>query len=194
MKILELKKNVLLVLALVFIAIASLLQVLNQKGYDNYIKLREEFVEVDCIVVSVDTTLQTATIEYVYEHITYSVTYTTTQYEVMDVFTGVIRPEKPEALKFDNGYSMWNIYSVCSIALVSFALFLISVIIKRLIVKAICIKGEKYRIKVLEINKLSYLRQLILIFNGKEIKSEYFRTFQNISLLQDDIYVELKLL
>lgn len=191
MKILEFNKRTMVSISIVFIAIAFLLMLLNQSAYNDYLKLKEEYVEVDCIVESVDTVSQTATVSYTYNRITYEVVLPTTQYEVMDVFTGVIRPDKPDALRFDNGYSFWNMYSYCAIALCFLALLFDFIVVKRLIIKSICIKSEKIRLKVLGVNEFFKLRQLVVLCNGKEIKSEFFRTYESISKLQDDTFVDV---
>ena len=191
MKILEFNKRTMFSISLVFLAIAFLLMLLNQSAYQDYLELKEEYIEVDCIITDVDPISQTATVSYTYDRITYEVILPTTQYEVMDVFTGVIRPDKPDALRFDNGYSFWNMYSYCAIALCVLTLLFDFIVVKRLIVKSICIKSEKIRLKVLGVNEFFKLRQLVVLCDSKEVKSEFFRTYESISRLQDETYVDV---
>lgn len=67
--------------------------------------MREGYVEVDCMVIRVDDFERTITVAYVNpeDGIKYYVTFQTIEYEEMDTFKGIIKPEEPTKLKFDNG-------------------------------------------------------------------------------------------
>ena len=149
--------------------------------------MREGYVEVDCMVIRVDDFERTITVAYVNpeDGIEYYVTFQTIEYEEMDTFKGIIKPEEPTKLKFDNGYSFWNTYAYFALVLVIFAVIIDLIIIKRLLVRAIAYNGDKYTCKVTSIKSWKNMHVLVVTHNGKNYTSEVFRTFQNISLLDE---------
>lgn len=187
MKILEFKKLFWFIVSLVFIGLAALSLFLNKLSYNRYLEMREGYVEVDCMVIRVDDFERTITVAYVNpeDGIKYYVTFQTIEYEEMDTFKGIIKPEEPTKLKFDNGYSFWNTYAYFATILVIFAVIIDLIIVKRLLVRAIAYNGDKYTCKVTSIKTWKNMHVLVVTHNGKNYTSEVFRTFQNISLLDE---------
>jgi hypothetical protein len=178
------------IVSIIFIAIACVLMYLNKLGYDEYLKIKEEYVEVDCIIIAVDETKPSATVEWTYNRQTYQMVLETTKFEYMDVFTGVIKPESPENLRFDNGYSFWNIYTYISILLVTLAIILNLIIVKRLLIRSICKDSEKQIAKIIGVKSIGKFRMFTVEHQGKLYKSELFHTFQNIILLEANVVID----
>ena len=151
MKIIEFNKKLWFILSLVLLGAACLLILFNFLSYKEYLKLKEEYVEVDCTVIAVDDIKRTIKIAYVYNNMEYYTVFETTQYELMDTFTGVIRPEDPNNLKFDNGYKIWNSYSYIEIFFIFTSLIIDIAILKRILIKFICMKKDKISTKVIEV-------------------------------------------
>ena len=191
MKIIEFSKKLWFILSLVLLGAACLLILFNFLSYKEYLKLKEEYVEVDCTVIAVDDIKRTIKIAYVYNNMEYYTVFETTQYELMDTFTGVIRPEDPNNLKFDNGYKIWNSYSYIAIFFIFTSLIIDIAILKRILIKFICMKKDKISTKVIEIKTYKSIHYLIVVYEGKEYKSEFFKTFEDISLLEDNVFVDL---
>lgn len=189
MKILEFNKTLMFIISLVFITIAFLMMFLNNLSYNKYLKMKQEYVEVDCTVVEVNDEERTITVAYVYQNKEYQVKLQTIEYKLMDYFVGVIKPEEPTKLRFDNGYDMWNIYSYVAIALVSIAIVFNLLIIKRLVVRLICLKTKKKSLNVVDVKSWGFLHCLVVEDNGKKYISEFFRTFDNIHLLEEHVMV-----
>jgi hypothetical protein len=154
--------------------------------------MKQEYVEVDCTVVEVNDEERTITVAYVYQNKEYQVKLQTIEYKLMDYFVGVIKPEEPTKLRFDNGYDMWNIYSYVAIALVSIAIVFNLLIIKRLVVRLICLKTKKKSLNVVDVKSWGFLHCLVVEDNGKKYISEFFRTFDNIHLLEENVMVTFK--
>lgn len=191
MKIIEFSKKLWFILSLVLLGTACLLILFNFLSYKEYLKLKEEYVEVDCTVIAVDDIKRTIKIAYVYNNMEYYTVFETTQYELMDTFTGVIRPEDPNNLKFDNGYKIWNSYSYIAIFFIFTSLIIDIAILKRILIKFICMKKDKISTKVIEVKTYKSIHYLIVVYEGKEYKSEFFKTFEDISLLEDNVFVDL---
>ena len=191
MKIIEFSKKLWFILSLVLLGAACLLILFNFLSYKEYLKLKEEYVEVDCTVIAVDDIKRTIKIAYVYNNMEYYTVFETTQYELMDTFTGVIRPEDPNNLKFDNGYKIWNSYSYIAIFFIFTSLIIDIAILKRILIKFICMKKDKISTKVIEVKTYKSIHYLIVVYEGKEYKSEFFKTFEDISLLEDNVFVDL---
>ena len=143
MKILQFNKRLMFILSIVFIALAALLMLINETQYKQYLEIKSEYVEVDCIVVDVDDDKRTITVAYVYKNQTYEVELQTIEYKLMDHFVGVIKPQDPNKLRFDNGYDLWNPYSYVALSLTLISTIFVLLIIKRLLVRLICFKSEK---------------------------------------------------
>lgn len=190
MKILKFNKKICFLISLVFIAIACLLVYLNKLSYNRYLEMKQEYVEVDCIVIEVDDIKHTIKVAYAYDNIEYYAIFETIEYKLMDSFTGVIKPNEPTKLRFDNGYSHWNIYTYTAILLTGLALLFNLVIIKRSLVRYICMKNEKITTKIIEIKTWHSFRILVIEHNGKKYKSEIFKTFDNISLLEENTEID----
>ena len=190
MKILHFNKKLWFIISLVLIVCACMLMFLNKLSYNNYLKTKEEFVEVDCIVVEVDDIKRTIKVAYTYDNIEYYQEFQTIEYKLQDSFVGVIRPEKPTELRFDNGYSMWNMYSYVAILLTAIAIVLNIIILKRSFVRFICMKKDKTTLKVIEIKGCRSIHFLIVEYEGKKYKSELFKTFEDISLLEENVFVD----
>ena len=163
---------------------------LNKLSYDTYLEMKEDYVEVDCTVIEVDDIKRTVRIAYTYQNVEYYAVFETTEYKLMDNFIGVIKPEEPTKLRFDNGYSMWNIYTYAAIILTLIALFLDILILKRLLISKICKKQAKENVKVIGIKTHWIFHYLIIDFNGKKYKSEFFTTHENIALIGENAYVD----
>jgi hypothetical protein len=155
--------------------------------------MKEGYVEVDCMVIRVDEFERTITVAYVNpeDGIEYYATFQTIEYEEMDTFTGIIKPEEPTKLRFDNGYSFWNTYSYVAVFLVFLAVIIDLIILKRLLVRAISYNGDKVVCKVVKIKTWKNLHTLVVTHNNKNYNSEVFRTFQNISLLDEGREVDM---
>jgi hypothetical protein len=190
MKILEFNKKVMFILSIIFVAIACVLMYFNKLGYQDYLELKKEYVEVECTVIEVDETKPSVKVAWSYKNQSYEVVWETTQYKLMDQFTCVIKPEAPEDLRFDNGYSFWNIYTFISIALTASALVLDIIVIKRLFIRIICKKSEKHTAKVVGVKGRGKCRVLTVEHQGKLYKSELFNTFENIILLEANVVID----
>lgn len=193
MKILKFNKKLWFILSLVFIGLSCVLMLLNRYDYNVYLEKKEEYVEVDCTVIEVDDIKHTIKVAYVFENVEYYNVFNTTQYKLQDQFTGVIRPNKPTELRFDNGYSFWNTYTYAAIILTTIALAFDFIIFKRIVIKFICTKKEKTTIKILEIKDWRKYHYFVVNYNGKEYKSELFKTFDNITLLEQNDEIDLYL-
>lgn len=191
MKILEFNKKFWFIVSLVFIALACLLMLLNKLSYNQYIEMKQEYVEVDCTVIAVDDIKRTIRVAYAYKNVEYYAVFETTQYKLLDNFTGVIRPDDPTKLRFDNGYSFWNSYTVFAILLTSIAILLDIIIIKRTLVRYICMKKEKVTLSILEIKSWHGFHYLVVEHNDKQYKSEIFKTFEDINFLEKNVVINL---
>lgn len=191
MKILEFNKKFWFIISLILIALACLLMFLNKLSYNEYIEMKQEYVEVDCTVIEVDDVKRTIKVAYVYNNFEYYAVFQTIEYKLMDSFVGVIKPEDPTKLRFDNGYSMWNTYTYIAIILTIIAIIIDTGILKRLFVRFICINKEKLTLKVCEVKTWHSLRWLVVEHERKEYKSELFKTFEDISLLDENAVVDI---
>lgn len=191
MKILEFNKKFWLISSLVLILIACLLLFINDKAYENYLSMKEDYVEVFCVVTDNDEINRTITVAYSYHNLEYTVKLQTIEYKIGDSFYGVIKPSDPYQLRFDNGYSMFNFYSICSGLLVILALLITIIILKRIIIKKIALNGEVISLPITSIKSWKNLHCLVLEYNDKKYISEVFRTFQNISLVEENVYINL---
>lgn len=192
MKILEFKKTLMFILSLVFVALAILLMFLNNLSYKEYLEMKQEFVEVDCTVVEVDNDKRTIIVAYVYKNIEYQVELQTIEYDLMDHFIGVIKPQEPTKLRFDNGYDMWNVYSYLAIILVLISILFNLLILKRLLVRLICLNAKQTTINILDVKSWLFLHCIVVEYNGKKYYSEIFRTFDNIHLLEENVTITFK--
>lgn len=193
MKVLEFKKVFWFIISLIMIGLAFLCGYLNHFLYENYLEMKEDYVEVDCVVTDVDEVARTITIAYVnpVDGIEYYATFQTIEYELNDSFVGAIKPEEPTKLRFDNGYSHYNAYTFTAIILLAFAGLIILVIIKRLFVRTICMSADKVTLSGLTLKHWQNFHILIVNYNGKKYRSEIFRTFQNIHFLDPNTTIDL---
>jgi hypothetical protein len=191
MKIIEYSKKLWFIFSLVLIGAACLLFLFNHFSYKEYLEMKEKYVEVDCTVIEVDDIKRTIKIAYIYNNFEYYTVFETTEYKLMDTFTGVIRPEDPTKLRFDNGYDVWNLYSYIAVFFLILAAIIDIAILKRIFIKSICMRKDKINTKVIEIKTWKSIHYIIVLHEGKEYKSELFKTFEDISLLEENVYIDL---
>lgn len=191
MKIEELRKRFWFIISLVLIGIACLLMFLNKLSYNNYLEMKEEYVEVDCIVIRVDDIKRTITVAYVYDGVELYEDLQTIEYGLGDSFVAVVKASDPDKkIRFDNGYSMWNTYTYLALTLTIIAILLDLLILKRIIIRFICMTNDKTSLNVIDVKGWRRFHYLIVEYNGKIYKSELFTTYENIHLVEENVYVD----